>query len=96
MKQRRKYRINWFRLVMVGLIAYFAYLSFGQQAQLNMINQEAEKAQTQLEEAKQLNIKLNEERSRLHDRAYVEKIAREELGLVKPGEVPYVPAKEEQ
>lgn len=96
MRQGRKYRLKWFRLIMVGLIAYFAYLSFGQQAQLKLINQEAGKVQNQLEEAQQLNTKLNEERSRLHDRAYVEKIAREELGLVKPGEVPYVPAKEQQ
>lgn len=36
------------------------------------------------------NQKLNERLARLQDPEYVEKLAREELGLVKPGEVAYV------
>ena len=30
-------------------------------------------------------------KNKLNSPAYVEKIAREQLGLVKPGEVPYIP-----
>ncbi len=93
-KQRPKYRLKWFRLVVVGLIVYFAYLSFGQQSQINAINQELEATKAKLAEADKRHAELTEERNRLNDRTYIEKLAREELGLVKPGEVPYVPAKE--
>ena len=42
-------------------------------------------------ELEQSNKSLADEKSKLSSPAYVEKIAREELGLVKPGEVPYIP-----
>jgi cell division protein FtsL len=36
------------------------------------------------------NRRLREEIRRLHDPAYVERLAREELGLVRPGEIAVV------
>ncbi len=37
-----------------------------------------------------MNEKLEEEKKQLQTPEAIEKVAREELGLVKPGEVPYV------
>lgn len=90
MKTRHKYRIKWFRVITIVLTCYFIYLSLGQQSQLNAIGNEAESVRMQLAQFQQVNITLKEERDALNDRRYVEKVAREELGLVKPGEIPYL------
>ena len=44
-----------------------------------------------MQELEQANKALTEEKVKLSNPAYLEKLAREELGLVKPGEVPYIP-----
>ncbi|ETJ41116.1 Septum formation initiator, partial [human gut metagenome] len=44
----------------------------------------------QLQELKQRNEELEQEKAKLQDPKTIEGVAREELGLVKPGEVPYV------
>jgi cell division protein FtsB len=90
MEERHKYRVKWFRLVTIMLGFYFIYLCVGQQSQLNAIGKEAECTRLQLAQDKQLNAALKEELGSLQDRKYVEKIARDELGLVKPGESPYI------
>lgn len=54
------------------------------------IDRETAAAEIKLVEAQKRNTELVEERTKLNDKAYVEKLAREELGLVKPGETPYV------
>lgn len=87
-----KYRIRWFRLSMLVIVGYCLYVLVGQQAELNAVNREADLARTRLQQLQQTNQALTEEKARLSTSAYIEKLAREELGLVKPGEVPYVPA----
>ena len=88
---RRKYRINWLNAIVVAFAAYFLYLVIGQQVELFIARQSAEVARAQLEQARQMNRALREEKARLSNLQYIEKLAREELGLVKPGEVPYIP-----
>ena len=94
MQTHRKYRVNWFRVISIGLSCYFVYLVIGQQHQLNAIVNEAQAVQLQLEQSKQLNTTLKAERDALNDPKYVEKVARQEQGLVKPGETPYIRAGE--
>lgn len=92
MSRRRKIRIKWFRLAVFMIAGYFIYLIVGQQSQLSAIEAENKLTRQRLEQAIQVNAALKEERDKLNTPAYIEKIAREELGLVKPGEVPYIPA----
>jgi cell division protein FtsB len=92
MTYRRKYRIKWFRLSLLLLAGFFVYNLANQQIELNAINRETEATRARLEQLKQQNNTLVEEKVRLTTPAHVEKLAREELGLVKPGEVPYIPA----
>jgi cell division protein FtsB len=56
---------------------------------LNRLSQEYE------EEIEQ-NQKLKEEIERVKSPAYIEKVAREELGLVKPGEILLIPVEEDE
>lgn len=90
MKERQKYRVKWFRFVAIVLGFYFTYLCVGQQSQLNAIGKETDNARAQLAQFQQINATLKEEAAALQDRKYVEKLARDEMGLVKPGESPYV------
>jgi cell division protein FtsL len=91
MGTRRKFRVRWFRLVVILILGYCAYVFIGQQIELRAVNHEAEATRARLEQLKQLNKSLTEEKERLNTPAYVEKLARDDLGLVKPGEVPYIP-----
>lgn len=86
-----KYRIRWFRLTVLAIVGYCLYVLAGQQMEMNAVNREVEATRIRLEQLRQSNQSLNEEKGRLSTPAYVEKIARDELGLVKPGEVPYIP-----
>ncbi|QJW45763.1 septum formation initiator family protein [bacterium BFN5] len=91
-RRRSKLRVKWFRLVLLSIFGYFIYICFNQYSQISAINQEKEAVKLRLEQAREVNANLTEERKRLNDRAYIEKLAREELGLAKPGETPYIPS----
>ena len=54
------------------------------------IYQEKQHIEQQLQELQQKNDELEQEKAKLQDPKNIENVAREQLGLVKPGEVPYV------
>ncbi|MBP2645139.1 MAG: Septum formation initiator [Firmicutes bacterium] len=75
---------------MLVILGYCVYVFAGQQLELNAVKRDTEATRVKLEELKQTNMVLNQEKERLSTQTYVEKIARDELGMVKPGEVPYI------
>ncbi|HAK73868.1 MAG TPA: septum formation inhibitor [Sporomusaceae bacterium] len=75
---------------MIAIILYTVYVCVNQQLQYAAISREMEATKTQLEQLQQTNEAMGQERQKLSTPAHVEKLAREELGLVKPGEIPYV------
>lgn len=91
MAVRRKYRIRWLRVLILLAAGYFVFLAVGQQVELYTIQQETFSLKERILELEQSNQALANEKKKLAAPAYVEKIAREQLGLVKPGEVPYIP-----
>lgn len=86
----RKYRIKWFRLLIMVIIGYGVYICGDQYVQSMAVSREVEGARKKLEQLQQVSQSMVEERQRLKTADHVEKLAREELGLVKPGEVPYM------
>lgn len=92
MQSRRKYRVKWFRLAVWLLVGYSLYVLAGQQTELNALSRERDATRARLEQLGQTNKALAEEKVKLGTSSHVEKLARDELGLVKPGEVPYIPA----
>lgn len=90
MTVRRRIRIKWFRVLILAIIGYGLYVCANQYVQYAAISCETEAARSHLEQLRQMNKSMIEEKQKLSTPAYVEKLAREELGLVKPGEVPYV------
>lgn len=92
MQSQKRYKVNWLNIALLCLSVYCFYLVTDRYMELSSIRQETAVVRQQLEQATTLNKDLEAERDRLLDPAYVEKLAREQLGLVKPGEAPYVPA----
>jgi cell division protein FtsL len=88
---RRRVRVRWFRVLTLLAAAYFIYLAVGQQFELYTIQRETHNLKNRIAELEQANNAMIDEKKQLAAPAYVEKIAREQLGLVKPGEVPYIP-----
>ncbi len=77
------------KIVALGVVIYagVAVVSFGQQFfQLHGINQNIDRIQQDITSMRQKNQQLSLEIKRLQSDAYIERIAREQLGLVKPGE----------
>ena len=83
-------RIKWFRILVLMLACYGVYICGSQHLQYLAVAREAEGSRMRLEQLQQVKQSMIYEKQQLSTPAYVEKLAREELGLVKPGEVPYV------
>ena len=86
--QKRK-GFNWFALFMFLVVAYFSTVLISQQVHLSHVSETQRVADKRLEKAMQENQKLQKEYDELQDLDNIEKIAREDLGLAKDGELPY-------
>lgn len=86
---RKRNGFNWFALVMFAMIAYFSTVLVSQQVHLSHVSESQRIADKRLEQAKETNEKLRKELAELQDINNIERIAREDLGLAKEGEMPY-------
>lgn len=78
-------------LVLVLLLGYLAVSLGGQFNRLAGMQRNVDQIQQQVQELKEKNAALREELRMVQSDAYIEKTAREKLGLVKPGETRVVP-----
>ncbi|MBQ1335356.1 MAG: cell division protein FtsL [Selenomonadaceae bacterium] len=92
-KQEKKKGFDWFLPIIVLIVIYFSSLLISQQFYLNQVSRDQSAADLRLQAAQQENEALRQERDRLEDADYVERIAREDLGLTRAGEIPYSPVK---
>lgn len=92
MKQGKR-RFNWFLLLLIFVVGYFSYTAVEQCIYLKAIAAEREAAEARLSEAQRTNEELKQEKQSLAEPEYIEKIAREELGMTKQGEMPYISSK---
>lgn len=86
---RKRSGLNWFALAMFAMIAYFSMVLISQQIHLAHVSESQLNANRRLERAKETNEKLRKELAELQDIDNIEKLAREDLGLAKEGEMPY-------
>ena len=87
MKKRKSF--NWFALFMIVVVAYFSTVLISQQVHLSHVSESQRVADKRLEAAKAENDRLRKQCEDLQDLNNIEKIAREDLGLAKQGEMPY-------
>ena len=91
MQQRKG--INWFFVLMFVVVAYFSTVLISQQVHLSHVSESKRIADKRLEAAKAENDKLHKQLDELKDLNNIERLAREDLGLAKDGEMPYQPAR---
>nr|WP_303840248.1 septum formation initiator family protein [Selenomonas ruminantium] len=89
MNARKKREINWFALIMLAVIVYFSSILISQQVYLSQAADDYASAKARLEAAEKENAALKEEARQLNELSYIEKVAREELGMTREGELPY-------
>ena len=87
MKKRRGF--NWFALFMFLVLAYFSTVLISQQVHLSHVSETQRLADKRLEKAQAENEKLRKQYEELQDIDNIERLAREDLGLAKDGELPY-------
>ena len=80
---------NWFALMMFVVIAYFGTVLFSQQLHLSHVAENQRIADKKLAAAQAENAALRKQYDELQNLDHIEKIAREDLGLAKDGELPY-------
>ncbi|MGI6678163.1 MAG: FtsB family cell division protein [Dehalobacterium sp.] len=86
-KKKPKFRIKKRFVLLVGLVVYVCF-NFGQQYYaMYQMDQEIVKYQQIKDELIQEQKELEAELALLEDRSHIERIAREDLGLIKPGEI---------
>lgn len=86
----------WFFVILAVVVVCSCYTLFNQQMMLNELNEDTEKANERLKKAEQINAELMLERENLEKPEYLEKLAREELGMTRHGELPYIYTKKQQ
>ena len=91
MKKRSGF--NWFALIMFVVIAYFGTVLFSQQLHLSHVAENQRIADKKLAAAQAENDKLRKQYEELQNIDNIERLAREDLGLAKEGEMPYQPAR---
>ena len=91
MKKRSGF--NWFALIMFVVIAYFGTVLFSQQLHLSHVAENQRIADKKLAAAQAENDKLRKQYEELQNLDNIERLAREDLGLAKEGEMPYQPAR---
>lgn len=87
---RKRRRIKWTVVCLLICVGYVAYLFVDQERQLGGLRREADNLRAREATLKVEHERLSQEQQMLQTDAYMEKVAREELGLVKPGETPYI------
>ena len=76
------------KIIIAICIVFFAFSYIRQSITMNRIEKEIDNKQLQLDEVKQKNERLQDEVEKINSDSadYLEKLARERLGMIKPGE----------
>ncbi|HHD2752829.1 TPA: septum formation initiator family protein [Clostridium perfringens] len=81
-----KKRMNLKNVVIIILVAIFCISYVRQELAMNKIQKDIEAKQTQLNELQDKNKKLQDEVNQSSTDEYIERMARERLGMIKEGE----------
>ncbi len=93
MNNKLKYFISVIMIVIIFLTLIRIYNSY---VEINNLEVEINNLRTEIEQAKEQKTVLKKQLNNIEDEKYIEKMAREKLGLVKPGEMLLVPVEREQ
>ena len=99
-KDAKKIKVDKKRLgtviVVTVFVLYFIYIMIWQQVMISQKNKELKDLEEKINSANQRTEELEKELGNLDDPAYLEKVAREKLGLVRPNERVFVDANKDE
>lgn len=87
------------RVVVIILLLFMIYGGFkyyNNYRQIQELEHEVTRLEKQISSAREQRERLQIELNNINNPEYIEKIARKELGLVKPGELLIIPVEEEE
>lgn len=81
-------KLTFRNLIIIGLASIFIFSYIRQQVTMSRIEKQLNERQTVLDELTKKNERLQDEVEKINTTSneYVEKLARERLGMIKPGE----------
>ena len=85
-KKKKKYSVDYLRVILVLVFAYFSVTFIRQQFEINEYDLQIKSIEQEITYAKNKTEELKEVEGKVNDSEYIEYIARNELGLVKPYE----------
>lgn len=88
MSKRKKSGIGIYILMIIFI--YLAYLAVGQQKLIYAKNLENSRIESKIAEEKKTNEELTKEKETINSDEYIEKVARDKLGMVKKNERVFV------
>lgn len=93
MKNKRKKKKNKVAIfVAVAFVGYFVYTVCDQEVQIRKYNSQIEMYQADIKNKNQLTEYYGNQKSNIQSDAYIEDVARKDLGYVKPNEKIFVDA----
>jgi len=84
-----------FRILLIFLLVFTVYKFFLNYQQINKLKNKIDSLENAITLAEKDKVELQRELKNIDSPEYIEKIARDELGLVKPGELLLIPVEEE-
>ena len=88
MSKKKKSRFGIF--VLMAIFIYLSYMAVGQQRMIYAKNLENNKVVSKIAEEKKTNEELSNEQKMINSDEYIEKVARDKLGMVKKNERVFV------
>ncbi|MCG8512744.1 MAG: septum formation initiator family protein [Halanaerobiales bacterium] len=85
-----------FKVLIIFILIFTAYRFYLNQREINRLEREIEQLIAEVNLAEEKQAQLQEEIEHINDLEYIERIARKELGLVKPGELLIIPVEQEE
>lgn len=89
-KSKKKKRVNWIRLFLSLFILYALFIIADQQFTMHRLNKTKNEIIKDIEVSQMENEKLRDMLENVTDKEYIERMAREQLGLVKSDETVYI------
>lgn len=90
LKTQKKFKFSFLKLFFVVGFIYFVYTLYNQQIQINKYNSQISMYQSDIDNNKKLTDYYKSEKANIQTDKYIEDVAREQLGYVKPYEKIFV------
>ncbi|NLC04738.1 MAG: septum formation initiator family protein [Tissierellia bacterium] len=90
MKKKKKRRLKLGRLLLIGLAIYISAIFIHQNKLINTLEAKKQKTEMEIKELEDDIRDLTKELESSHTLEFVEKVARDDLGMVKPREIIYI------